>query len=111
MSFTQITAAALLFIAAALPVGAQPAAQPQLGPRAAPTTQIQVGTLTIMDTTLAFDPQAATSAYLAKVSGAARDRSDSYFEGGYLLQLADLVYALAIAGLLLWLQISTRIRD
>ena len=111
MSFTRITAAALLFIAVALPVAAQPAAQPQLGPRAAPTTQIQVGTLPIMDTTPAFDPQAATSAYLAKVSGAARDRSDSYFEGGYLLQLADLVYALAIAGLLLWLQISTRIRD
>ena len=111
MSFTRITAAALLFIAVALPVAAQPAAQPQLGPRAAPTTQIQVGTLPIMDTTPAFDPQAATSAYLAKVSGAARDRSDSYFEGGYLLQLADLVYALAIAGLLLWLQISTCIRD
>ena len=111
MSFTRITAAALLFIAVALPVAAQPAAQPQLGPRAAPTTQIQVGTLPIMDTTPAFDPQAATSAYLAKVSGAARDRSASYFEGGYLLQLADLVYALAIAGLLLWLQISTRIRD
>ncbi|MEY4966360.1 MAG: hypothetical protein RL274_1943 [Pseudomonadota bacterium] len=111
MSFTRITAAALLFIAAALPVAAQPAAQPQLGPRAAPTTQIQVGNLPVMDTTPTFDPQAATSAYLAKVSGAARARSDSYFEGGYLLQLADLVYALAIAGLLLWLQISTRIRD
>jgi STE24 endopeptidase len=111
MSFTRITAAALLFIAVALPVTAQPAAGPQLGPRAAPTTQIQVGTLPVMDTTPTFDAEAATSAYLAKVSGAARARSDSYFEGGYLLQLADLVYALAIAGLLLWLQISTRIRD
>jgi STE24 endopeptidase len=112
MSFTRITAAALLFVAALLPVMAQPAVEPRpLGPRAAPTTQIQVGTLPVMDTTPAFDPEAATNAYLAKVSGAARDKSDSYFEGGYLLQLVDLAYALGIAGLLLWLQISTRIRD
>lgn len=30
-----------------------------------------------------FDPVAATDAYLATVSGAARARSDAYFEGGY----------------------------
>lgn len=113
MSFARITAAVLLFIAVALPVAAQPAVEslPQLPPRAAPTSDIQVGTLPVMDTTPSFDAQAATKAYLAKVSGEARAKSDAYFEGGYVLQLVDLIYALAIAGLLLWLQISTRIRD
>jgi len=113
MSFARITAAALLFIAVALPVAAQPAVEslPELPPRAAPTSDIQVGTLPVMDTTPAFDAQAATTAYLAKVSGEARAQSDAYYEGGYVLQLVDLIYALAIAGLLLWLQISTRIRD
>ncbi|OAI44307.1 hypothetical protein AYO42_00740 [Rhizomicrobium sp. SCGC AG-212-E05] len=113
MSFARIAAAALLFIAVALPVAAQPAVEslPQLPPRAAPTSDIQVGTLPVMDTTPAFDAQAATRAYLAKISGEARAKSDAYYEGGYVLQLVDLIYALGIAGLLLWLQISTRIRD
>ncbi len=34
-----------------------------------------------------FDPVAATNAYLATVNGAARARSDAYFEGGYWLIL------------------------
>lgn len=114
MSFARIAGAVLLFIAVALPVAAQPAVSgdpPPLGPRAAPTKQIEVGTLPVMDTTPSFDAQAATNAYLAKVGGQARAKSDAYFQGGTLLQLADLIYALAIAGLLLWLQVSTRIRD
>jgi len=112
MSFARITAAALLFITLALPVAAQPAVPSALlGPRAAPTAQIQVGTLPVMDTTPTFDAQAATRAYLAKVSGEARARSDAYFEGGYVLKVVDLFYALCVAGLLLWLQISSRIRD
>jgi STE24 endopeptidase len=35
----------------------------------------------------AFDPEAATRAYLDTLQGAARARSDSYFEGGYWLPL------------------------
>jgi STE24 endopeptidase len=35
----------------------------------------------------AFDPEAATRAYLDTLHGAARARSDSYFEGGYWLPL------------------------
>ena len=67
MSFALITAAALLFIAVALPVAAQPAVEslPQLPPRAAPTSDIQVGTLPVMDTTPAFDAQAATKKHAA----------------------------------------------
>ena len=43
-------------------------------------------------------PTRPPTAYLARVSGAARARSDAYFEGGYWLQLVDLVYGLAVAG-------------
>ena len=35
----------------------------------------------------AFDPEAATRAYLATLNGAARAKSDAYFEGGYWLGL------------------------
>ena len=47
---------------------------------------------------------APPTAYLARINGAARARSDAYFEGGYWLMLVDLVWALAVAGLLLWLR-------
>ncbi len=36
----------------------------------------------------AFDPETGTQAYLATLDGAARARSDAYFEGGYWLILA-----------------------
>lgn len=37
--------------------------------------------------TTPFDPQAATQAYLSTLQGAARAKSDAYFEGGYWLPL------------------------
>ena len=114
MSVARITAAIMLLAALATGAFAQPAASgtlPQLGPRAAPTTHIQTGSLPVMDTTPAFDAAQATDKYLARVSGAARARSDAYFEGGYWLQLVDLAYGLGVAGLLLWLGISARIQD
>ncbi len=112
MGFRRIAAAALLLsvlAGAAVAQDAPPAAQ--LGPRAAPTTHVQVGTLPLMDTTPAFDADKATQKYLARIGGAARSRSDAYFEGGYWLQLVDLLYALGVAALLLFLPLSTRIRD
>jgi len=45
------------------------------------------------------------------LSPEARAKSDDYAEGGYVLQFVDLIYGLGIAALLLWLQISSRIRD
>ena len=39
--------------------------------------------LPVLDTTPQFDPGRATNAYLARVSGAAREKSDSYTDGGY----------------------------
>jgi STE24 endopeptidase len=97
-----------------VPARAQDLAQEQqngLPPRAAPTHQVQVEALPVVDATPKFDAARATNTYLARISGAARARSDAYFEGGYWLMLLDLVWALAIAGLLLWLRISAGLRD
>jgi len=113
MSLPRIFGAAVLFAALSAPAGAQPSAfdLPQLPPHSAPTARIQVGSLPVMDTTPAFDPDKATARYLSKIGGAARARSDAYFEGGYWLQLLDVIYALAVAGLLLWSGLSARIQD
>lgn len=58
-----------------------------------------------------FDPQAATEAYLARMTPAQRARSDAYFEGGYWLILWDFLYGLAVAWLLLGSRLSARMRD
>ncbi len=96
-------------LAPALAQDAPPEAQ--LPPRAAPTAHIQVQSLPVMDATPKFDVARATASYLARVSGAARTKSDAYFEGGYLWSLLDFLTAMAIAALLLWLGISAKIRD
>jgi STE24 endopeptidase len=105
--------AVLAFLAlAAIPAFAQDQDQMQgLPPRAAPTAHIQVQQLAVVDATPNFDAARATKAYLARVSGAARAKSDAYFEGGYWLMLADLLWTLAVSGLILWLGISAAIRD
>jgi STE24 endopeptidase len=58
-----------------------------------------------------FDPDAATAAYLAQLSPAARAKSDAYFEGGYWLMLWDFLTGLAVAWLFLGTRLSTGIRD
>jgi STE24 endopeptidase len=105
--------AVLAFLAlAAIPAFAQDQDQMQgLPPRAAPTAHIQVQQLAVVDATPNFDAARATEAYLAQVNGAARAKSDAYFEGGYWLMLVDLLWTLVVTGLLLWLGISAAIRD
>lgn len=49
----------------------------------------------------AFDPEAATRAYLDTLQGAARDRSDSYFEGGYWLLLWGALVSVAASWVML----------
>ena len=49
-----------------------------------------------------FDVDKATEAYLNLLSPEQRAKSDAYFEGGYWLQLWQLLYGLAVAGLLLF---------
>src|SRR5215475_15480386 len=58
-----------------------------------------------------FDVKVATDAWLATVSPDHKARSDSYFEGGYWLQLWDFVLFSAIMLLLLQTRFSARIRD
>ncbi len=58
-----------------------------------------------------FDVDKATDAYLNLLSPEQRARSDAYFEGGYWLQLWELVYGLVVATVLLWGGISRRLRD
>lgn len=58
-----------------------------------------------------FDVNAATEAYLAKIPANKRAASDAYFEGGYWLQLWDLLIAVALNIFLLSAGISWRMRD
>mgnify|MGYP001555527650 FL=1 len=85
-------------------------AEAQATPRAAPLTAVTVAKLpppTISD----FSAEKAANAYLARVSGAARERSDAYFEGKYWLLLLDTFYGLLVAGLVLSLRISAKMRS
>ena len=58
-----------------------------------------------------FNVEAATSAWLATVTPEQRTRSDSYYEGGYYLMVADLVWLIAVMALLLRSRLSARMRD
>ncbi len=58
-----------------------------------------------------FDADAATAAYLATMTPAARARSDAYFQGGYWLMLWDLLLGLLLAWVLLGWRFSARMRD
>lgn len=80
-------------------------------PSAAPTATVSVAKLPPAVTSANFDPDKATQAYLAQVSGKARAQSDAYFEGGYWLLLVDTLYSIVVAALLLWLKISARMRN
>jgi STE24 endopeptidase len=105
-----LVAAFLLLLASAARAQDLPLDQ-QLPPVAAPTRHVDVGQLPILDTTPQFDAATATNTYLARVSGAAREKSDAYTDGGYVWGLVDFLYGLVIAGLLLWLRISAHVRD
>jgi len=81
-------------------------------PAPAPTSTVHVAPLPgVANPAPAFDALKATNAYLAQVSGEARAKSDSYFEGGYVLTLVDALWAIAISALLLWTRISAAIRN
>lgn len=59
---------------------------------------------------LPHDSQAATQAYMARISPLTKARSDAYFEGGYWLQLWNFVMGLVAAGILLWSKVLQRFR-
>ncbi len=58
-----------------------------------------------------FDVERATEAYLNLLSPEQREKSDAYFEGGYWLQLWQLLYGLGASVLLLATGWSRRMRD
>ncbi len=58
-----------------------------------------------------FDVERATQAYIGLLTPEQRERSDSYFEGGYVLLLVDFLYGLAVAWLLLGTRLSSRLRS
>jgi STE24 endopeptidase len=58
-----------------------------------------------------FDPEAATQAYLATLKGAARAKSDAYFEGGYWLLLWGALASVVTDLVLLRTGLSARFRD
>ena len=57
------------------------------------------------------DPEAATQAYLARLSPEARSRSDSYFEGKYWLKLWNPLLSVAMMWLLLGTRCSASMRS
>ena len=58
-----------------------------------------------------FDPEAATQVYLATLKGAARAKSDAYFEGGYWLILWGALVSVFADLVLLRTGLSVRFRD
>lgn len=58
-----------------------------------------------------FDPAAATRVWLDSIPQDQRERSDSYFEGGYWLILWNFLLTAAISVLLLASHFSARLRD
>ena len=58
-----------------------------------------------------FDVDRATQAYLDLVSPLDRDRSAAYANGGYWMALADFIFALLVAWLLLASRVSARMRE
>lgn len=58
-----------------------------------------------------FDSEAATQAYLATLQGAARAKSDAYFEGGYWLLLWGTLISVLIDYALLRFGLSARFRN
>ncbi|MES2104325.1 MAG: M48 family metallopeptidase [Pseudomonadota bacterium] len=57
------------------------------------------------------DPVAATDAYMARISPAAKVRSDAYFEGAYYLQALSFIVTVAICWLILASGVLARLRD
>jgi STE24 endopeptidase len=63
------------------------------------------------ETAAPFDIEAATEAYLSSLTPEEKARSDSYFEGGYWLQLWTFLLTLLVAWILLASKLSVRMRD
>jgi len=99
-----------LLAALTMAIGLGAPAWAQAVPLRAPTSHVEVAQLPPAGVA-SFDPVKATNAYLAQVPAKDRARTNAYVEGGYVLQMVDLIYALVLAGVLLWGKISSRMRE
>jgi STE24 endopeptidase len=82
-----------------------------IGAQVSPSPAPPVAAVISADNPKAFDPAAATRAWLDTVPVDKRARSDAYFEGGYWLILWDYLVGAAIAIWLLKSRLSARIRN
>ena len=80
-------------------------------PSSSPPLNVERGSGGEVSPTQAFDPEAATRAYLASVPADQHARSDAYFEGGYWLLLWDFLAGAAVSLVLLATGASAGMRD
>jgi STE24 endopeptidase len=88
-----------------------PPASRTSSPSSAPSLQREGASGGEVSPTGAFDPEAATRAYLASVPADQHARSDAYFEGGYWLLLWDFLAGVAVSLALLATGASAGMRD
>ena len=88
----------LVLLLLAGPLAGPVAAQPALTPVPAPVAARP------------FNIEAATQAYLNTLTPAQKAKSDAYFEGGYWLQLWNVLLAVAVAAVFLTTGLSRRLR-
>jgi len=86
-------------------IGPSSEARAQQAPTPPPAVRISA------ENASAFDPSAATQAWLDTVPADERAKSDAYFEGGYWLILWNSLLAIVISIFLLASRISARMRD
>ncbi len=92
-------------VALALSLAGSPARAEEVAASAVPVASNAIAPVTdAWRAALPQDPEAATQAYLARLSPQARARSDAYFEGGYRLSLWNVLLTLAIS----WVLLQTR---
>jgi STE24 endopeptidase len=60
---------------------------------------------------LPFDPEQATRAWLDTMAGEATDRSNAYFEGGYIIGYVEIAISIIVAGLFLLLGWARGVRS
>jgi STE24 endopeptidase len=100
----------LLVVASAMTLMAA-SAQEDRTPTASPAISENVSSTATAGNLKAFDPAAATQAWLDSVPRNQRERSDAYFEGGYWLILWNFLLTAAISLFLLVSGFSARLRD
>jgi STE24 endopeptidase len=71
---------------------------------------LSAGAAAAQTATSSLDVEAATRAYLDRLTPAQKARSDAYFEGGYWLQLWGFLYGLGVAWVLLGTGVSRRMK-